>query len=203
MIEYKKGATVDLKEGQNWLRGRFVDVNEERAEVELTDPASFRKGAEIEGRMYWAGAVYNFRAPVLEADGSRVVLGEMKDVHKLQRRAYLRMETVSLWVQCRKVSDEEVEEMGKFRVLNISGGGLLLLSPRLFEVGDVLEMDLVLPIRGLLEVSVLGEVVRVCSRAKDLWEVGVKFVLIDEWVRDRIVEYVFSEERKRIKGEQA
>ncbi|HTZ17894.1 MAG TPA: PilZ domain-containing protein [Dissulfurispiraceae bacterium] len=84
------------------------------------------------------------------------------------------------------------------KLVNISGGGLGFDSPVKYEVGDILEMKLMLPIIPSYTLYVYGEVVT--SRAeRGNYHTALKFITIDDEVRDHIVKFVFKTQRDMIR----
>ncbi|HMK55468.1 MAG TPA: PilZ domain-containing protein [Dissulfurispiraceae bacterium] len=88
--------------------------------------------------------------------------------------------------------DAMKKELG--RRINISGAGICFESQTPYATGDFLEIRFMLEnvYEGLIAVSV--EVLRVERRTKD-YCVAVKYVAIDEQIRDLIVKFVFLRER--------
>ncbi len=84
------------------------------------------------------------------------------------------------------------------KMVNISGGGLSFDSAEGYKIGDVLEMKLMLPIIPVYTLYVYGEVVTV--RAQDnINHTAVKFITIDDEIRDHIVKFVFKTQRDMIR----
>jgi hypothetical protein len=80
------------------------------------------------------------------------------------------------------------------KLVNISGGGLSFDSAEKYESGDLLEMKIMLPITPVYTLYIYGEVVDV--RAKDnQYHTAVKFVTLDDEIRDHIVKFVFKTQR--------
>jgi len=80
------------------------------------------------------------------------------------------------------------------KMVNISGGGLSFDSAEKYQSGNILEMKIMLPITPVYTLYIYGEVVDV--RAKDgKYHTAVKFVTIDDEIRDHIVKFVFKTQR--------
>jgi len=80
------------------------------------------------------------------------------------------------------------------RKVNISGGGLCFDSAEKYQNGSILEMKIMLPITPVYTLYIYGEVVD--ARAKNgLYHTAVKFVTIDDEIRDHIVKFVFKTQR--------
>ncbi len=84
------------------------------------------------------------------------------------------------------------------RMVNISGGGLSFDSTERYEVGDVLEMKLMLPIIPAYTLYVYGEVVN-ATHQEGINHTAVKFITIDDEIRDHIVKFVFKTQRDMIR----
>jgi hypothetical protein len=82
-----------------------------------------------------------------------------------------------------------------FLRINIGGGGLKFETREQYAVGNILEIKMMLSPHRPVAMYVCGEVVSVDARGGSS-EVAVKFVLIDDEVRDEIVRFVFEKERE-------
>lgn len=80
------------------------------------------------------------------------------------------------------------------KMVNISGGGLSIESSENYNRGDILEMKMILPLTPASTLYIYGEVVDV--RVKDNhYHTAVKFIQIDDEVRDHVVRFVFKTQR--------
>ena len=78
----------------------------------------------------------------------------------------------------------------KTRKVNIGGAGLRFQTEREFQKGDFLE----------LTVPALGEVTRVERNERGYFTTAVKFNVINEDDRDRIIRYVFQKQREHLRA---
>jgi c-di-GMP-binding flagellar brake protein YcgR len=79
---------------------------------------------------------------------------------------------------------------------DISGGGVRLLTDEKLEPGQQVECRIPIGERDFLELK--GLVVRVvpCVEGNYKFEVGVKFVDILEAERDRLIQFIFQQQRR-------
>ncbi|MGO9377420.1 MAG: PilZ domain-containing protein [Dissulfurispiraceae bacterium] len=89
--------------------------------------------------------------------------------------------------------DDRVPVISQKKV-NISGGGLSFDSQEKYQPGDVLEMKMMLPISPVSILYAYGEVVDV-RIIGNYYHTGVKFISIDDEIRDEIVKFVFKAQR--------
>lgn len=82
-----------------------------------------------------------------------------------------------------------------FAQVNISGGGLGFNSREKYNQGDVLEMKMILPTMPPVALYIYGEVVKVEQQING-YAVAVKFIAMDEDIRDEIVKFVFRRQRE-------
>jgi|WetSurMetagenome_2_1015567.scaffolds.fasta_scaffold00012_75 hypothetical protein len=82
--------------------------------------------------------------------------------------------------------------------VNISGGGLSFDSAEKFEIGDMLEIKMVLPVNISSTLYVYGEVVDVRAQ-DDHFQTAVKFITIDDEIREQIVQFVFKTQRDMLR----
>jgi hypothetical protein len=81
------------------------------------------------------------------------------------------------------------------RQINISGGGLSFASSEAFNRGDILEIMTVLSAGASVALYIYGEVVA-SDRRSDGFEIGLKFVAMDDQIREEICRFVFERERQ-------
>lgn len=82
--------------------------------------------------------------------------------------------------------------------VNISGGGLSFSSKEKYKIGDVLEMKMLIPVMPPIALYIYGEVVKVEPQINS-YITGVKFIAIDEDIRDEIVKFVFRRQREMLR----
>lgn len=92
---------------------------------------------------------------------------------------------------------EEVEVVKeKFETLDLSGGGIRIVSKNQHEIGE--------EVKGAFKISSVwvdfkGEVLRVDKNDNGSFNIGIKFLELDSATQSRIVSYVFEIERNLIK----
>ncbi|WP_353684491.1 PilZ domain-containing protein [Thermodesulfovibrio sp. 3907-1M] len=79
--------------------------------------------------------------------------------------------------------------------VNISGGGMSFISDASYNKGDILELKMVLEAPSPVALFLYGEVVK-SELINNGYRVAVKFVNIDEDIRDHIVRFVFHRQRQ-------
>ncbi|WP_028575638.1 PilZ domain-containing protein [Desulfonatronovibrio hydrogenovorans] len=87
-------------------------------------------------------------------------------------------------------------------VIEISGAGLQFISDESFEVGDTLEMALILSQFPLKVVGVVGNIHR-RVKVKNIPVWVVSFTSIRDIDREKIVQFVFQEQREQIRGKRS
>lgn len=107
-------------------------------------------------------------------------------------------------VRCRKLeklSENRYAKLGHIsaEATNFGGGGLLLKVGENFAVGDYLLLEIALPSEKI-PVKALGQVMRFLEKKEnDLnkYFIAVKYLVIDESERDRLMKSIFSETVKK------
>ncbi|HEX9916335.1 MAG TPA: PilZ domain-containing protein [candidate division Zixibacteria bacterium] len=168
------------------LRGFFAVVKEvSDFGVILSDAVlnkgegKLEKGDEIIVRFPDKGVVYEFDSEVLSQKGEGVYLVKAPLViRRSQRRRYVRLDIsapISFRLLCLKDNDclvSKAEYSGV--ILNIGGGGILLVTKRKLEEGDFVIVDMSL--EGCEVISgVLGRVKRSEQSSEDEFLIGVEF----------------------------
>jgi len=87
-----------------------------------------------------------------------------------------------------------------FEPLNISASGMSLLAQEPFDKGDILEIRMVLQTYPAKILRLYGEIVRVepTPGKPKRYIVGVKFVHMDEHIRNEILKFDFKKHRERL-----
>lgn len=91
--------------------------------------------------------------------------------------------------------------------VNLSASGMRVEIEEEVDIGDIVEIKMVLPSFPPVAIQTFGEVVRVHKIERDgkvLYEVGLKFAQMTEEVREEIIQYTLKRQREiiRIKREQ-
>ncbi|HPI92319.1 MAG TPA: PilZ domain-containing protein [Deltaproteobacteria bacterium] len=92
------------------------------------------------------------------------------------------------------------------RDVNISASGIRFISDQAFDMGDLVEIRLILPMVPLLFVRLVGEVIRqkaVTSTPQTVrFAVAVKFLKVDTETREDIIRYLFRRQREVLRKRQ-
>lgn len=126
----------------------------------------------------------------------------LSEEEQVQRRYFFRFDCVRD-IEYRMFADRQTpaEERGDFKsgiTKDISGGGICLCADFKPELGWYVESML----RLNRDIPFIGRVVRVINvheRGKFNYEVGIEFVEITNMNRERIISYIFDEQRKLLK----
>ncbi len=137
----------------------------------------------------------------------KIKIKRFNDIIKIQERNFYRF-SMGLEVeksynpkQVYDKENEDYEEIERERCMtgDISGGGIKLFSNTEHKVND--KVQLKLRIKDMMIITI-GEVVRVAESIsnehmrKYKYELGIKFIDIDDYQRDAIVKYIFEQERE-------
>lgn len=79
--------------------------------------------------------------------------------------------------------------------INLSGGGIAVITKERYSVGNIVEIKMVLPMIPPIALYVYGEVAKV-DMLTNGYSIAAKFIAMDEDVRDEIVKYVFRRQRE-------
>lgn len=126
---------------------------------------------------------------------------QISPVEKLQRRNDFRLKTV-LQVKFRCISGKKGEDVYyKAHAMDISGGGIRLYTEQSIDVKSSIECKIKLLDKQ--EVILNGTVLRVnpVQDAEKHYDIGVSFVDMPEKTKEKIISFIFSQQRKlRSKG---
>ena len=90
---------------------------------------------------------------------------------------------------------------GESKEVNISEGGIRFRTTENVEVGDVLEISILLPMHLPMKLVTYGTVVRVEEMDKGWYEIALHFTDMDDEVRGGIFRFVFDRQREIIRKE--
>ena len=136
--------------------------------------------------------LYRFTRPI-----PVLIVKAPTEFRRIQRRRFFRLE-VHLPVHFGREtlnSDPDGPELTEQGVTeNLSAGGLLLVSRKAITEGQLLVIRIELP-DGSLQTEAVAR--RVLSEGEEHYRVGLEFIDLPENDRDRIVSYLFAEQRQR------
>ncbi|MEN6621405.1 MAG: PilZ domain-containing protein [Smithella sp.] len=79
--------------------------------------------------------------------------------------------------------------------VNISGGGISFSADNPFSPGDIIEFKLILTMQYPLSLFLYGEVIEMGKHNSE-YNTFVRFIAIDDFIRDEIIRFVFERERE-------
>lgn len=137
------------------------------------------------------------------------------EVKRLQRRAFFRLDlfqdgnfrylipkeevlkTVSeKFLNNPDIIIEDEYDFEKFKLVDLSGGGVKVISREQHDIGEILEGVFILED---VEVVFKGEVVRSRMLDDGDYDLGIKFTEIEEQIRSYIIGFIFKKQRNLIK----
>lgn len=151
--------------------------------------------------------LYEFEAVVLDRE-SKNNLALLKiqtsgQIEKIQRREFFRFDCC-IPVNYKEIdlAKEKFDANRKFVetvTRDLSGGGLCMRLKEPVEVGKLLECELFIADK----VSFIGKIIRLTkydnTQGIYKYEIGVIFEKIDKIVREKVISYIFQEQRKLLK----
>ncbi len=207
MIQRHQAATLILGTGAQPWRARVEDVEEKRFAVKLSmtgqmgHPVLPRTGEPLRVILTAEDALYEFESKVVGQQSGWIYLESPKRPRRIQRRQYAR-EACLLPVHFR-IFDAPPPFRGPTPPLldgtavNISAGGILLVSPMNAAIGDLIDLRVELD-RGWAPLEVNGVVLSVAHLSLPRKEARhhVKFVDLSEAFRDQLIRYVIDRQRR-------
>ena len=143
-------------------------------------PVNLKHSQELDILVFKESALYQFKAIVIQTSYKKrndLILTKLKGkVEKIQRRNYFRINR-NLQV--------EINELGNFMTLNISGGGMSICSNEIIENGTILTGNIKLPTSD--SIDFVAETVRHSKSIKldsKAYEIGMKFEEISQESKD-------------------
>ncbi len=225
-VEMKSTVNVVLPDGTKGIKtykSSVYDILDE-GRLEIVMPKDRTKlvllpvDGEYDVCFYTHGGMYRADVRIIEIqkiNGIYVLVTEMiSNLHKYQRREYYRFNCI-IEMMAREMTKKETDiyaeglaellpqsDMIRGVIVDISGGGARFVSRQLFRESSMILMRFELPILDTEKSFLLvGRVIyssEIVNRANE-FENRVKFELIDSVTREKIIRYIFNEERKNRK----
>lgn len=120
------------------------------------------------------------------------------NVTKIQRRNYVRVDTVQAIKEVRKYN-EETKSIEEFKltgglILDLSGGGMRIKLREKLKFNDIIVANIG---SSLEEIALKGKVVRVDKTEDKRYIYGISFLDIDNKTREQVIRAVFEIMRKQ------
>lgn len=148
---------------------------------------------------------YEFTARVIDRENKdnlpMLKIQALNTIEKIQRREFFRID-INLPIKYRVIDSvdmESDEEYVETITRDISGGGLCMRLKEPIEIDKYLDCELSI----FNSVKFIGKVVRLIKydtlHGPYKYEIGVSFERIDDAMREKIISYIFQEQRKLLK----
>lgn len=140
-------------------------------------------------------AMYSFESEITgiisDSHVPLIVINRPSEIKKIQRREFVRV-AASLPVAVTRpaISGNTIEMTFETTSIDISGSGILITSPVKIKEGEHLRLKITLPDQ---EVETEGTVIRTLPNpSSQSYPVGIRYENIPEYLRDRIIAFVFD-----------
>jgi len=162
-------------------------------------------GTEIAVSFIKDNNFYEFTAKVIDRESKNnlamLKVQALSNIVKIQRREFFRID-INLPVKYRVIDSVDMksnEEYIETITRDLSGGGLCMRLKEPIEIDKYLDCELFISNK----VKFIGKVVRLIKydvlHGPYKYEIGVSFEKIDDAVREKIISYIFQEQRKLLK----
>lgn len=201
----KVNRPIDIVTGgnqSNTYRCRIKSFSGERMvallPTEVTDAADLIPGTKVKISYIDNTAVYSFYSEVIIVGNGNpltVTLGKPVNLSRIQRRNFVRLD-IRLKVISNKIDEESEIESFTATTIDISGGGILFGCNAELSVGQNLEATVFLSDNQTVAAN--GRVVRVIENSassKHRFSIGFEFTSIKESERDKIIKFIFNQQR--------
>lgn len=164
-------------------------------------PLSANKGDEIIVYFTTDRAAYEFESVVLQRIKKPIyfiLIEEPEELKRIQRRDYFRLELDSI-VKIQQEKKNGSVKKREVKMLDISGGGIQIRTKEQYDLDDKIKISFnrVLNLSDLVK----GEIVRKQKDNFDSYRYGIKFIDLNRADREKIIQWIFSLQRKlRKKG---
>ncbi len=159
------------------------------------------RGTEVTISFFDQVAVYSFDCLIMSYEIKPIPiieLGSPINSKRVQRRNFVRLDTkIPMYYSRLNESLLPVSEKFDATTIDISGGGMMFSTKHQVELGEMLEIRVCFSADNF--VTAIGTAIRVIpinsSKVQTL-SVGVEFTIIEEGERDKIIRYIFNQQRE-------
>lgn len=195
---------IKLPEMQGKYRSRVEGIGGENltlaAPLKNGEVVRIPEGTEVTLSFIDQVAVYSVDCMVVSFKWGQiptVILSSPINARRVQRRNFVRLD-IKISMQYTKLSEllEPLSEPIEAVSMDISGGGLMFTTNGQVQQEDIIELRIFT--NPDKPVNAIGKVVRVTDtlgKERKL-AVGVEFTLIEEGERDKIIRYIFNQQRE-------
>lgn len=194
----------------NFYRAKVVEVHPDKLvitpPVKEGAPISLANGTSLKVTFTDNVAVYSFSTEIVSQTRNfpiKITLGRPFDTKRIQRRNFVRLDT-RLKTHLTKLDRNflPLDQVISAITVDISGGGMMFDCNTSLELGDLWEA--LIYVSEDQSVKAVGRVIRCREnsiKAKTLFSVGFEFTIIEELERDKIIKFIFNQQRElRRKG---
>lgn len=166
--------------------------------AEVTNPSDLIPGTKVKINYVDNTAVYSFYSEIIVLGSGMpltVTLGKPLGLSRTQRRNFVRLD-IKLKVISNKIDEDTTNESFTATTIDISGGGILFGCNTELTAGQTLEATVFLSDNQTVTAN--GRVVRVIENSassKQRFSVGFEFISIKESERDKIIKFIFNQQR--------
>lgn len=205
-LRINQPVEIEIKEPEyeGSYRSRVEGISGDRlvlaAPYKNSEVVHLPRGTEVTITYYDQVAVYFVDCLVMSYDLGHVptiVLGSPINSKRVQRRNFVRLDTrLPLHYVLLDEDMKPLSQQFSATTIDISGGGLMFSTENAVKRGDLLELQCYL--NNDTTVTAIGKILRVIDdvRDKNKKSVGVEFTLVEERERDKIIRYIFNQQRE-------
>lgn len=192
-----------VKELEGNYKSNIVDINTEKKIIFFSIPSykgrfvPIPKGVRMTASVFDRSSIYEFDTislGVIKMDNMYVIPAPYPEVvRKTERRKFVR---IPLYLEGRfYISLEPDSESFSFSTRNISAGGLLIVTKKFLNEGDIIYLDLKLE-QDLEFKKQKSKVVRKDPVTEEGFMYGLQFLDLPQSVETRLVRFIFQKELK-------
>ena len=211
-LEVSQRLQIEIKTGS--YAGKYHSRIEDLSENTITIGAPFHHGAIVpvnpgQNLLITAiaeSALYNFSSLILEKKQEPLpvlIVTKPESMQKVQRRSFFRVKA-DIPISYRVLPNLTAPSFGEFKQtksIDISGGGVLLLTDEPFGKETILELKIDLPKHSSISAVARVVFLKDTQRPDKKKEIATEFVIIEESDREKIVKFIFEKQREDRKKE--
>lgn len=199
-------ATISIffvKELEGSYKSNIIDINTQKKIIVFSIPSykgkfvPIPKGVRMTASVFDKSSIYEFETislGVIKIDNIYAIPAPYPEVvRKTERRKFVR---VPLYLEGRIYSSlDEESEFFSMNTRNISAGGLLIVTKKFFNEGDIIYVDLKLE-QDLELKKQKCKIVRRDPATEEGFMYGLQFIDLPQAIETKLVRFIFQKELK-------
>lgn len=209
-IDFKINKKIEVLIDEKYFNSSIQDITEDYIAINIPSSSGeylpLSRGTRIDIIYYEDDNIFKFESSVLGRKFENIpilLLSKPKEVHKIQRRKYVRIPLVTVvkYINLRadyniKSRDVNNNDYLKAVLVDLSGGGMRIKVSEQIDLNDYLYVSLTI---NNEEIHIVGQTKRVVKDDEGRYVCGLSFQFLENSMREAIITFIFKLMREQMK----